>query len=74
MAGSPGCSLSGAAAGLLKPVDAPPQLIHLPLAGQAQVLQQLIAVAPHLAFRLFLQLGRFAAQGLASTSSTRAEA
>lgn len=42
---------------LFQPIDAPPQFIHLPLPGEAQVLQQVIEVSLHLAFGLFFQLG-----------------
>ena len=41
---------------LLQAIDAPPQFIHLPLSGQAQILQEVVEVALHLAFGLSLQL------------------
>ena len=49
--------------GLLQPIDAPAQLVELPLPGQAQILEQLVAIALQLPFGFLLQAGGFTAQG-----------
>jgi apolipoprotein N-acyltransferase len=51
------------AQGLLEPVDAAAQFIELPLLGEAQVLEQLVAIALQLAAGLLFKAWGFSAQG-----------
>ena len=50
--------------GLLQPVDAAPQLVDLPLTGQSEIQEQLVAVALELPLRLLLHFRGFPPDGL----------
>ena len=50
--------------GLFQPVDAAPQFVDLPLAGEPKILEQLVAVAFELPLRLLLDFRGLSPQGL----------
>ena len=50
--------------GLFQPVDAAPQFVDLPLAGEPKILEQLVAVALELPLRLLLDFRGLSPQGL----------